>query len=65
LSPGTAILHGFALECEALLLDALFAVAVRSYFRHMVTPPGGFPMSVAMTKLRLSWLGYGQEGLFL
>jgi alkylated DNA repair protein (DNA oxidative demethylase) len=37
LGPGTAILRGFALEREALLLDALFAVAARSYFRHMVT----------------------------
>ena len=48
LGPGTAILRGFALERETLLLDALFAVAARSHFRHMVTP-GGFHMSVAMT----------------
>jgi hypothetical protein len=56
LGPGTAILRGFALEREALLLDALFAVAARSYFRHMVTP-GGFHMSVAMTNCgSLGWV---------
>jgi len=56
LGPGTAILRGFALEREALLLDALFAVAARSYFRHMVTP-GGFLMSVAMTNCgSLGWV---------
>jgi nucleotide-binding universal stress UspA family protein len=37
LGPGTAILRGFALERETLLLDALFAVAARSHFRHMVS----------------------------
>ena len=56
LGPGTAILRGFALQREALLLDALFAVAARSYFRHMVTP-GGFHMSVAMTNCgSLGWV---------
>lgn len=56
LEPGTAILHGFALEREALLLDALFAVAAGSPFRHMVTP-GGFRMSVAMTNCgSLGWV---------
>jgi alkylated DNA repair protein (DNA oxidative demethylase) len=56
LGPGTAILRGFALEREALLLDALFAVAARSHFRHMVTP-GGFRMSVAMTNCgSLGWV---------
>jgi alkylated DNA repair protein (DNA oxidative demethylase) len=48
LGPGTAILRGFALEHESPLFDALFAVAARSHFRHMVTP-GGFRMSVAIT----------------
>src|SRR5260370_37890607 len=56
LGPGTAILRGFALERESLLLDALFAVAARSPFRHMVTP-GGFRMSVAMTNCgSLGWV---------
>jgi alkylated DNA repair protein (DNA oxidative demethylase) len=56
LGPGTAILRGFALEHESLLLDALFAVAARSPFRHMVTP-GGFRMSVAMTNCgSLGWV---------
>lgn len=56
LGPGTAILRGFALEREALLLDALVAVSARSHFRHMVTP-GGFRMSVAMTNCgSLGWV---------
>jgi alkylated DNA repair protein (DNA oxidative demethylase) len=56
LGPGTAMLRGFALEHGALLLDALFAVAARSHFRHMVTP-GGFRMSVAMTNCgSLGWV---------
>ncbi len=53
---GTAILRGFALEREVLLLDALRAIAARSPFRHMVTP-GGFRMSVAMTNCgSLGWV---------
>jgi DNA oxidative demethylase len=53
---GTAILRGFALEREVPLVDALFAVAARSPFRHMVTP-GGFRMSVAMTNCgSLGWV---------
>jgi alkylated DNA repair protein (DNA oxidative demethylase) len=56
LGPGTAILHGFALEREALLFDALFSIAAVSPFRHMVTP-GGFRMSVAMTNCgSLGWI---------
>jgi alkylated DNA repair protein (DNA oxidative demethylase) len=56
LGPGTAILRGFALEREALFLDALFAVATRSHFRHMVMP-GGFRMSVDMTNCgSLGWV---------
>jgi DNA oxidative demethylase len=56
LGPGTAVLRGFALEGEAMLLDALFAVAAQSHFRHMVTP-GGFRMSVAMTNCgSLGWV---------
>jgi DNA oxidative demethylase len=56
LGPGTALLHGLALEQEAVLFDALFAVAARSPFRHMVTP-GGFRMSVAMANCgSLGWV---------
>jgi DNA oxidative demethylase len=56
LGPGTAILRGFALKQEGPVLDALFAVASRSPFRHMVTP-GGFRMSVAMTNCgSLGWV---------
>lgn len=56
LGPGTALLRGFALEQEAVLFDALFAVAAKSPFRHMVTP-GGFRMSVAMTNCgALGWV---------
>ncbi len=43
-----ALLAGFALPCEAALLEALDAVTIAAPFRHMVTP-GGFTMSVAMT----------------
>ncbi|NYF80609.1 DNA oxidative demethylase AlkB [Granulicella arctica] len=46
--PGTAVLRGYARDREAAIMDALFAVAAKSHFRHMVTP-GGFRMSVAMT----------------
>jgi DNA oxidative demethylase len=53
---GTAILRGFARKREAAILDAMFAVAARSPFRHMVTP-GGFRMSVAMTNCgSLGWV---------
>jgi alkylated DNA repair protein (DNA oxidative demethylase) len=49
-------LRGFALEREAALLQALFDVAERSPFRHMVTP-SGFRMSVAMTNCgALGWV---------
>jgi hypothetical protein len=53
---GTAILRAFARKREVPLLDALFAIAARSPFRHMVTP-GGFRMSVAMTNCgSLGWV---------
>jgi DNA oxidative demethylase len=52
---GTAILRGFARVDEASTMEALFAVAAKSPFRHMVTP-GGFRMSVAMTNCgALGW----------
>src|ERR1700678_746350 len=53
---GTAILRGFARVDEASTMEALFAVAAKSPFRHMVTP-GGFRMSVAMTNCgALGWV---------
>jgi alkylated DNA repair protein (DNA oxidative demethylase) len=56
LGPGTAILRSMAKDRETEIMDALFSVAARSPFRHMVTP-GGFRMSVAMTNCgSLGWV---------
>lgn len=56
LGPGTAILRGLARANEEPIMKALFAVATKSPFRHMVTP-GGFRMSVAMTNCGgLGWV---------
>ena len=56
LGPGTAILRDMAKDRQTEIMDALFAVAVCSPFRHMVTP-GGFRMSVAMTNCgSLGWV---------
>ena len=56
LGSGTAILRGFARASETPIMEALFAVATLSPFRHMVTP-GGFRMSVAMTNCGdLGWV---------
>lgn len=56
LGPGTAILRDMAKDRETEIMDALFSVAARSPFRHMVTP-GGFRMSVAMTNCgSLGWV---------
>jgi len=56
LGTGTAILRGLAQDHEALIMEALSAVAAESPFRHMVTP-GGFRMSVAMTNCgALGWV---------
>ncbi|MBB5062280.1 DNA oxidative demethylase AlkB [Granulicella mallensis] len=56
LGTGTAILRGLAQDREALIMEALSAVAAESPFRHMVTP-GGFRMSVAMTNCgALGWV---------
>jgi alkylated DNA repair protein (DNA oxidative demethylase) len=56
LGPGTAILRSMAKARETEIMDALFSVAARSPFRHMVTP-GGFRMSVAMTNCgALGWV---------
>ena len=48
LTPGAAVLRGFALDRAAELLEAIRVVTARAPFRHLVTP-GGFTMSVAMT----------------
>jgi alkylated DNA repair protein (DNA oxidative demethylase) len=56
LGPGTAILRGFARTVDTSMIEALFAVADKSPFRHMITP-GGFRMSVAMTNCgSLGWV---------
>jgi alkylated DNA repair protein (DNA oxidative demethylase) len=56
LGPGAVLLHGFASVRAPELLAALDRVVARAPFRHMVTP-GGFRMSVAMTKCgRLGWV---------
>ena len=48
LSPGTAILNGFALGRETELALVMQAISKLAPFRHMITP-GGFRMSVALT----------------
>jgi alkylated DNA repair protein (DNA oxidative demethylase) len=56
LGPGAFVLHGFALDYEQSLLDALDQVLVEAPLRHMITP-GGFRMSVAMTNCgTLGWV---------
>ena len=56
LGPQTMLLHGYALEAETALLEALKTVTATAPFRHMVTP-GGFIMSVAMTNCGdLGWV---------
>jgi DNA oxidative demethylase len=55
LTPGVALLRGFALTDEATLLLALSSVVAEAPFRHMTTK-GGFRMSVAMTSCgSLGW----------
>ncbi len=48
LTPGAALLHGFAAPLETALADAVRNVSAAAPFRQMITP-GGFKMSVAMT----------------
>lgn len=65
LSEGAWLLHGFALDVDVTLLQAVEAIARAAPFRHLVTP-GGFRMSVAMTNTgRLGWVsdrrGYRYE----
>lgn len=48
LSDGAILLAGFAINDAGVLLAALRAIVAVAPFRHMV-PPGGWPMSVAMS----------------
>ena len=57
LAPGAVVLRGFAGARAAALLAALQEAVARAPFRHMVTPGGGFRMSVAMTNCgALGWV---------
>jgi len=49
LTPGAALLLGFARTDEAILFLALYSVITEAPFRHMMTK-GGFRMSVAHAK---------------
>jgi len=56
LGSAAAVLRGFALQDEAMLLAALNEVIAIAPFRHMITP-GGHQMSVAMTNCgALGWV---------
>jgi len=56
LGPDTAVLCGFALPTESILLPDLEAVTAQAPFRNMVTP-GGHEMSVAMSNCGdLGWI---------
>lgn len=67
LAPGALLLHGFAREDDAALLQAIAEVTSQSPFRHLVTP-GGYRMSVAMSNCgALGWVsdrsGYRYDAL--
>jgi DNA oxidative demethylase len=49
MAEGAVLLRGAALPFEKELLAALNRITATSPFRHMVTPGGGYTMSVAMT----------------
>jgi alkylated DNA repair protein (DNA oxidative demethylase) len=56
LGPGTALLRGFALARDKVLLEGVHAVIAQAPLRRMVTP-GGLQMSVAMTNCgSLGWV---------
>lgn len=56
IAPGALLLHGFARDMDALLLNALEAVVAQAPLRHLVTP-GGHRMSVAMSNCGpLGWV---------
>ncbi len=56
LGPGTALLHGYALDAVQTLLAGLQQITARATFRHMQVP-GGRTMSVAMSNCgALGWV---------
>ncbi|WP_371817004.1 DNA oxidative demethylase AlkB [Rhodoferax sp. AJA081-3] len=56
LAPGAVLLHGFARDMDAALLQAIEAVITQAPLRHMQTP-GGYTMSVATTNCgSLGWV---------
>ena len=56
LAPGAVLLHGFARENDAALLQAVQTVIAQAPLRQMQTP-GGYTMSVAMTSCgSLGWV---------
>ncbi len=56
IAPGAALLHGFARDIDAALLEAFEAVIAQAPLRHLVTP-GGRTMSVAMSNCGpLGWV---------
>ncbi len=55
-APGAVLLHGFAREVEAAVLQALDQVIGEAPLRHLTTP-GGYTMSVAMSNCGpLGWV---------
>src|SRR5437660_8368181 len=60
IAPGAFVLHGFALSIETAVLGALREVTAAAPFRNMVTP-GGYRMSVAMTRCgAVGWVADGR-----
>ena len=56
IAPGAVLLHGFAGEADAALLQAIESVIAQAPLRHMQTP-GGYTMSVAMSNCGpLGWV---------
>lgn len=56
ITPGAALLRGFALEVDEALLQAVEGVTAAAPLRHLVTP-GGYTMSVAMSNCgALGWV---------
>jgi len=56
IGPGAVLLHAFARDVDAALLQAIDAVLQQAPLRHMQTP-GGFTMSVAMSNCGpLGWV---------
>ena len=56
IAPGAVLLHGFARDGDAALLQAIESVLRQAPLRHWQTP-GGYTMSVAMSNCgRLGWV---------